>query len=569
MASQGTVRRPVLAGRWEYDPRVVFAAGNNAQTFAGRDLRSGGEIVVKIFSRAAGDRGRERFLREARLHEELEHEAILELLGQGQDDGVDYMVTRRLRPGALGDVVRERSRLSPAATLAIGLRIADALAYMHGRNEVHGDISPGNILLDATEAEAAYLADFGFSKRIATAPIATTGDSFGTPGFSLPREPGAQRTYEDDVYGLAAVLWFCLTGEPPADSTRVRRREISSRSLRAPLNRVLAWETGSIPTAEDFQDSLTRHWAKVGQDWRAVSSPPRRSRLPLAGVVALAGLAIAGFSGRTLQPKPAAAAQTTIEGSAMSLRLAGKWQQRRSPRLPALGLQAPLAAAGNGLEIVAGRAPSAGSQLIGRDARASLPPPARKPRPVLIEGHAALRYGTTTKIGVAQEILALPLERQALVVRCTGSAATLSRVCAQAVADLELHRGSMQPLAPTAATGRRLRAATTQLGAERQRQRSLIASTSSLRRLAAGAEKLASANRSFARRLAAIATTAQDAKSVAGAAAAARETASAYAELSGAATNSAWGLAQAEVDRREQRLDSAIRQLSALKTYGS
>ena len=148
MASRDTVGPPVLAGRWEYDPRVVFAAGNNAQTFAGRDLDSDEEVVVKIFSHAAGGRGRERFLREAKLHEELEHEAILELLGQGQDGGVDYIVTRRLRPGALGDVVRQRSRLSPAATLAIGLRIADALAYMHGRNEVHGDISPGNILLD-------------------------------------------------------------------------------------------------------------------------------------------------------------------------------------------------------------------------------------------------------------------------------------------------------------------------------------------------------------------------------------------------------------------------------------
>src|SRR5215218_7140386 len=165
MTARSDPRLPVLAGRWEYDPRVVFAAGNNAQTFAGRDLESGGEVVVKIFSHAAGGRGRERFLREARLHEKLEHDAILELLGQGQDDGVDYMVTRRLRPGALGDVVRQRSRLSPAATLAIGIRIADALAYMHGRNEVHGDISPGNILLDGREGDSAYLADFGFSKR--------------------------------------------------------------------------------------------------------------------------------------------------------------------------------------------------------------------------------------------------------------------------------------------------------------------------------------------------------------------------------------------------------------------
>jgi serine/threonine-protein kinase len=569
MASQGTVRRPVLADRWEYDPRIVFAAGSNAQTFAGRDLDGGDEVVVKIFSHAAGGRGRERFLREARLHEELEHEAVLELLGQGQDGGVDYIITRRLRPGALGDIVRQRSRLSPAAALAIGLRIADALDYMHGRNEVHGDISPGNILLDGGEGDAAYLADFGFSKRMATAPVATTGDGFGTPGFSLPRELGAQRTYEDDVYGLAAVLWFCLSGEPPADSPRARRREISSRSLRSPLNRALAWETGSIPTAAEFKESLTRHWAKVGQDWRAVSSPPQRSRLPMAVVAGLAGLAVAGLFGQTLQPKPAAAAQTTIEGRGVSLHLAGKWKPRQAPRLSALRLRAPVAAASNSSVIVAGRAPSAGPQLISRDARASLPPAARKPTPVLINQHAALRYGSTAKFGVAQEILALPLERDVLVVRCTGSAAPLARVCAQAVADVELRNGSVQPLAPMIATARPLRAATTRLGAERQQQRSLLATTSSRQALAATAEKLASANRSYADRITTLPTTAQDANSVGAAASAARATAAAYADLARAGSTSAWSSAQAEVDRREKELDGAIRRLGSLRVYGN
>jgi serine/threonine protein kinase len=545
----------------------VFAAGNNAQTFGGKDLDNGDEVVVKIFSHAAGGRGRERFLREARLHQELKHEAILELLGQGQDGDVDYIVTRRLRPGALGDVVRQRSRLSPAATLAVGLRIADALDYMHGRNEVHGDISPGNILLDGGEGDAAYLADFGFSKRVATAPVATTGDGYGTPGYSLPRELGAQRTYEDDVYGLAAVLWFCLTGEPPADSPRARRREISSRSLRSPLNRALAWETGSTPTAAAFKESLSRHWAKAGQDWRAVSSPPRRSRLPLVAVAGLVGLAVAGLSGQALQPKPAAAAQTTIEGGGVSLRLVGKWQSRQAPRLPAFRLRSPIAAASNSSVVVAGHAPSAGPQLISRDARASLPPAARKPTPVSIDQHAALRYGSTAKFGVSQEILALPLRRDVLVIRCTGSAAPLAKVCAQAVAGMELRNGSVQPLAPTAATAHRLRVATGRLGTERQQQRSLLAAASGRQALAAAAEKLASANRLYADRITALSTTAQDANSVDGAARAARATAAAYADLARVRSSAAWGTAQAEVDRREKELDGAIRQLGSLRVY--
>src|SRR5204863_193002 len=83
---------------------IAVAPGNTAKPYAGKDRRTGKEVVVKIFSHADDGRGRERFLREARLHEELTHEAILELIGHGSDAGVDYMVTRRLRPGALWDV---------------------------------------------------------------------------------------------------------------------------------------------------------------------------------------------------------------------------------------------------------------------------------------------------------------------------------------------------------------------------------------------------------------------------------------------------------------------------------
>lgn len=566
MATQDAVQLPVLADRWEYDPRAVFVAGNNAQTFAGRDLQTGDEIVVKIFSDTPGGRGQERFLREARLHEELKHEAILELLGQGPTDGVDYIVTRRLRPGALWEVVRDRSRLSPAATLAIGTRIADALAYMHGRGEVHGDISPGNILLDAKEV--AYLADFGLSKRIAAAPVATTGDGFGTPRFSPPREPGTRRTQEDDVFGLAAVLWFCLTGEPPSESPRARRRELPNRALRAPLTRALRWESAAMPTAEAFKDSLIKHWAKVGQDWRAMSSPQRRSRVPAAIAAGLIGLGAAGLAGQALQPKPAGAAQTTIDRGGVTLSLPSQWRRSSPPPLPAFRLREPLAAARGRAKIVVGRAPSAGPRLIANDALASLPRAARRPSPVTVGEHEALRYAAVTSFGGAVEILAFPLARNVLVIHCSGPVTTLSGVCAQASADLELRDGSMQALAPTRPLARRLRTATKRLKVERRQQRARLSTVEDQKGLSIAAGDLARANRSFASEIAALPSTAQDARALGGAVSAARQAGAAYADLSRATTDGEWSAARASVDQSEQRLESAMRQLGRLRAYG-
>ena len=565
MATQSAVGLPVLAGRWEYDPRVVFAAGNNAQTFAGKDLRSGDEVVVKIFSHTDdGGRGRERFQREARLHDELRQDAILELLDHGSDDGVDFMVTRRLRPGSLWDVVRDRSQLSPAATLAIGTRIVDALAYMHGRNEVHGDISPGNVLLDGEKV--AYLADFGLSKRIATTPIATTGDSFGTPGFSLPREPDTQRTYEDDVYGLAAVLWFCLAGKPPADSARARRREIPGRALRAPLNRALQWEAGPIPTAESFKEALVKGWAKVGQDWRVVSAPPRHSRTPLALAAALATLLFAALAAQVLQAKPADA-QSTVGRNGVTLHLPGEWSSRKSPALPAFDLRSPVAAGRDRTTIVVGRAPSAGSGLIADGALSSLPKAARKPRSVLVDGRAALAYGPVSQFGGSVEILALPLANDALVIRCTGPVRGLKGVCAQATADLELQGGKMQALAPSPSTARRLRHATKQWDAARRQQRALIAASARPSELSKPAEELARASRSFASAVSSLPSTAQDSRAMNVTATSARETASAYSDLAKAQDEASWGAALASVDRSEGELKSAIRRLSDLPVY--
>ena len=551
---QGVAQRPVLAGRWEYDPDDELSSGHNALIFGGRDLKTGEEIVVKVFSDAPGKR--ERFLREARLHKELRHEAILELLDQGSTDDVDYIVTPRLRPGDLWGVIR-RQRLSPATTLLIGTRIADALAYLHARGEAHGDISPGNILLDG--ASKAYLADFGLSKRIATVQMATTGENLITPGFAAPREPGTQRNYEDDVYGLAAVLWFCLTGVPPSDSPRVRRRQLPNRALRVPLERTLEWEPGSTPTAEAFGKRLNKRWGRAG----------RYARAALFVGAGLAGLTIAGVGGQVLQPKPAKAARTAIHRGGVTLDLEGEWRSIRPPGVPGVQLDGPVAAKSGSTQVVAGRAASTGPLLISRDARASLPRAARKPHPVVIGEHAALRYGPAQTLGGGRvEILALPLERRVLVLRCAGPSVALPRLCAQVGADLELDRGSVQRLSPTPAMADQLRAKTSRLNEVRQRQRALLAAASSESEASAAAREMAGINHAFARAMAALPATAQDAERINAAASAARRAGEAYATLASTVTAEEWSAARTQIEQRDQELEAAIRRLASLPVYG-
>jgi hypothetical protein len=125
----------------------------------------------------------------------------------------------------------------------------------------------------------------------------------------------------------------------------------------------------------------------------------------------------------------------------------------------------------------------------------------------------------------------------------------------------------MQSFAPSTATAHRLRAATKRLDAERRRRRALIAAGAQPSELAKPAEDLARANRAFAKAIASLPSSAQDAGAMDTAAAAAREAEAGYSDLAAAKDEGSWSVAREEVNRGERRLDKAIRRLGALPVY--
>ncbi|MDD1478025.1 protein kinase domain-containing protein [Arthrobacter sp. H16F315] len=91
--------------------------------------------------------------------------------------------------------------------------IAQALAYLHGLGFTHGDVSPGNVLFTAHGKP--LLADLGVARMVADARAVAGA---GTAGFSDPAPVDAVRAGLQpgrDVYSLAALGWYCLTGHPP------------------------------------------------------------------------------------------------------------------------------------------------------------------------------------------------------------------------------------------------------------------------------------------------------------------------------------------------------------------
>ena len=115
--------------------------------------------------------------------------------------------------GSLGQLVASRGRLSIGETVTVLTPIAQVLGYLHGQGVTHSDVSPGNVLF--TGHGKPVLADVGISRLVGDA-LAVPDD--GTAGFVDPSPVDTVRAGlqpERDVYAVAALGWYCLTGEPP------------------------------------------------------------------------------------------------------------------------------------------------------------------------------------------------------------------------------------------------------------------------------------------------------------------------------------------------------------------
>jgi hypothetical protein len=164
------------------------------------------------------------------------------------DDGMDWLVMEYLPSRSLRKIRDDDGPLPPADVARIGAQIAAALAHLHGKNMVHRDVTPANVLV--SRDRLAKLTDFGIATWHSETQTEDPKTGGGTPGFQAPEVVrGNRATPSSDVYSLGATLLTALEGYPSADAGPA-----------APLGTVL---TGLMhrdperrPTAEEAQRLL-------------------------------------------------------------------------------------------------------------------------------------------------------------------------------------------------------------------------------------------------------------------------------------------------------------------------
>ena len=200
----------------------ILGRGGFGTVYRAFDEQLGRWVAVKVLrtGAVATTEERTRFLREARSAAELTHANIVQVHSIGNDAGTPYIVSEYIEGPTLAKaIVLKRFGFLEMADLVA--QLADALEYAHGRQIVHRDINPANVLID--DGGRPHLTDFGLARRQeGSVAVTLDGEVLGTPAYMAPEQAAGNASAVDgrcDIYGLGVIMYQMLTGELPFRGT--------------------------------------------------------------------------------------------------------------------------------------------------------------------------------------------------------------------------------------------------------------------------------------------------------------------------------------------------------------
>ena len=221
--------------RYRLDKRI--AVGGMGEIFLAMDTLLGKQVALKLIkdTLVESEDLRKRFEWEVALCAALKSDHIVEVSDSGvTDEGYPFFVMEYLRGQSLGQLLRQKQRLSVEQTVNIitqvcdGLRLAhEGVTLWHDKGKVskqikvvHRDLKPDNIfLVPTTLGELVKILDFGIAKiREAQVEHTNLTNTFlGTFHYAAPEQLEVEKDLDEraDIYSLGVILYEMLSGTDP------------------------------------------------------------------------------------------------------------------------------------------------------------------------------------------------------------------------------------------------------------------------------------------------------------------------------------------------------------------
>jgi serine/threonine-protein kinase len=329
----------------QFKLEAILGGGSFGTVYRGTQIGLDRPVAVKVpsFEIAADPVMAKRFAREARAAARVHAPNVVSTFAVGElPDGRPYLAMQ-LVDGQPLDKALVDGPLPAARALKIARAIAAALSETHAADVVHRDLKPTNIMWrrDRNGDDRITLVDFGIAvckPGNADATRLTANGLIGTPHYMSPEQ--AQGEVVDaraDLYALGCLLFELVTGTTPFDGSGF---EVLLAHLGRPAP-LPSSKNASVPAcvdrlcealmqkkpddrphnADEVVARIDEALAELADKPRArrptkppaaesSTSLPRKSRLGrnlLAGFVAVAGLAGAGFAVVQMREHPSAA----------------------------------------------------------------------------------------------------------------------------------------------------------------------------------------------------------------------------------------------------------------------
>jgi PAS domain S-box-containing protein len=230
-----------------YSLSNLHAAGGIGEIWLARDRDLDRDVALKKLrtQRAPSEMAKARFLREARITGQLDHPGVVPVYEICQDEvtGLPYYTMRFLRGRTLTEAARdyhnERREHGPQLKLLLGLLnafdiVCNTVAYAHSKGIIHRDLKCANVILG--DYGEVVVIDWGLAKQYGRSEVAVeavdldairpaetmAGHILGTPAYMAPEQAAGESDAigpATDVYGLSAILYEILCGQPPFTGT--------------------------------------------------------------------------------------------------------------------------------------------------------------------------------------------------------------------------------------------------------------------------------------------------------------------------------------------------------------